>query len=208
MQRLVDSGPAGRRAVVVTMTRTVLQRVIATAPRDTRRYVRAWAKAGNAAGIGSFSLPPLQKAKRVELFATRLKAQVDRWQRIVTRYESQGRKDKWYNQAKRKLNYAQEQMQKFVDQMAKGGTIIAINAYSAADFKKPVRVLNPEYGGDGQIIETQGTTFVRLHNKEAHASFVERNTKVMRNASSAFRGAGLKQLKGKYVAAVVKRLDG
>lgn len=205
---MVRGGPRNRRAAMIEMTRTILVRVAATAPRDTNRYVRGWMEAGNAAGVGRFHVPGLNRASRYMQIKKRLSDEIEWWSYIVMRNRNQvpPRHDKWANQAERRLARAQEEYKRFFQ--AEGGAVIGINVYSALGGSKPVRALPKIYGGTGRIISLEAGrgTVVQLHNKEAHASMVERNTRCMSRAYSAFRGTGLVKIKAAYLKTALPQL--
>lgn len=196
--------PEARRAVVVAAARLTLHRALATAPRDTNRYVRGWAQAGNAAGIGVFAVPELNRASNFDKIERRLRAEVDWWTRIVDRYERQGRRDRWASQARRRLDRAKEEYERLFQ--AEGGAVIAINAYSALGAKRGPRAMYKVYGGDGHIVRVgKHETIVVLHNKEPHSSIVERNTRNFRNAASAVRRSGVAMARSTYFTRALAR---
>ncbi|MCA9556527.1 MAG: hypothetical protein KC933_41265, partial [Myxococcales bacterium] len=72
------------------------------APRDTRRYVRAWLEAGNQAGLTRRTLPTLQKSEWQTRYLDALERQVER--HIARINTLQGILDRWYYSKGRKLN--------------------------------------------------------------------------------------------------------
>jgi hypothetical protein len=212
MRALIEAGPASRRAAVVEMTRLIMVKVMATAPRDTNRYVRGWAQAANSAGIGSFPVPRVIPATHRDAILTALSEQRDFWQFLVDRYERQGRKDRQQALAQRRLDQAQKQLEKFWEaQQSGGGAVVAINLRINAKGQtyspyrtggRNIRVIHKIYGGSGRIInlgEGAGTV-VHLHNREAHASIVESNQRILGRAYASFRGTGLMKVKAAYLS--------
>lgn len=65
-------------------------------------------------------------------------------------------------------------------------------------------VRTPIYGGSGATVNLNGRTYVRLRNKEPHASIVESRTRVVARALSAARGAGLKKASREVRTAIRK----
>ncbi len=74
----------GARVEAMRMSfRTAMRAVLAVSPRDTMRYSRAWAMAGNQAGIGPFPVPEVRKSRFAEQWADRLAVQVvERWKEL------------------------------------------------------------------------------------------------------------------------------
>lgn len=207
MRGLLAGSQASRLAAVKEMTRTVLKNIETIAPRDTNRYVRGWMQAGNAAGLGPFMIPPLNRASNLNHILESIAQQRDYWEYIVDRYHHQGRHDSWAAKAERRLAQAQEQVDKFVQ--SNEGAVIAINLYSNYTMKgKAIRVLNKVYGGTGKVIDRPDATFVQLHNREPHTSIVEKNKKVLNRASQMFRSSGLARVKGKYLERALQAANG
>lgn len=207
MRALVDSGPASRRAAVIEMTRVIMVRALATASRDTNRYFNGWARAGNSAGIGRFPVLALNRASKFDQIEARLRNEIDWWTRIVNRYERQQRDDRWKAQAVRRLAAARREYERLFK--AEGGAVIGINTFSSLGSGRTPRAIYKVYGGDGRIIELAGGagTVVQLHNREAHASMVERKTGNMRKAYSAFKGTGLMSVRGAYLRTALAAAD-
>lgn len=209
MRALIDAGPASRRAAVIEMSRVIMVRALATASRDTNRYFNGWAKAGNSSGIGRFPVLALNRNSRFDQIEARIRNEIAWWQRIVDRYQrtQPGRNDRWTQQANRRLNAAKREYERLFK--AEGGAVIGINTFSAIGSTRTPRAIYKVYGGDGRIIDLQGGagTVVQLHNKEAHASIVERNTGNMRKAYSAFRGTGLMSVRGAYLRVALAAVD-
>lgn len=196
MAAVIRSGPAARRAAVIEMSRIIVVRALATSPRDTNRYFNGWAQAGNSAGIGRFPVLALNRSSKWSQIKYALEKQLEWWTMLDARYRAQGRKDRWARQAAQKVERAREELRRFYQ----SNSAIGINIYTNS-YDKPVRALPKAYGGRGQVVDLAGGrgTVVQLHNREAHASFVEKNKRVMRNAFSAFRGTGLRQSRSAYV---------
>lgn len=209
MRAVVAAGPASRRAAVLEMTRLVLIRALATAPRDTNRYFDGWAKAGNSAGIGRFPVLPLNRNSRFDQIESRIRNEIQWWQRIVDRYRrtQPGRDDKWTRQANRRLAAAQREYERLFSR--EDGAVIGINTFSSLGSKRTPRAIFKVYGGEGRIIDLEGgsATVVQLHNKEPHTSMVERNTHNMARAYSAFRGTGLMRVRGAYLQKALEAVD-
>jgi hypothetical protein len=75
--------PGARAEALRSAVRTGLRAVLAVSPRDTLRYSRAWAMAGNQAGVGPFAVPSVQRSRFAEQWADRLAVQtIEQWQRL------------------------------------------------------------------------------------------------------------------------------
>ena len=187
LRAMASASPAARESAVKVMAGEVVRRVLLSGPRDTNRYLRGWAQAGNAAGVGPFFVPPLKAASWGVTILRRLTEHERFWQRIVARYERQGRSDKWARRAQRDLEKAREQIRRFHD--TAGGAVIGFNIIGGG---RAPTVRHKIYGGAGRVVRIGEKTVVELHNKEAHASLVEWRYGTMRSASRAFRGVGLR----------------
>lgn len=204
---MVKARPDSRRAAVVAMTGLIVQRGLVTAPRDTNRYYNGWAMAGNAAGIGRFPVLTLSRSSRFEQIEQRLLEEERYWVYVIQRYRSQGRYDRWYLKAVRRLEAAQREYERLFK--AAGGAVIGINTFSAAGSARTARALFKVYGGDGRIvnIENGSATVVFLHNKEPHTSMVEKNTGNMRKAASIVRGTGVVRARAAYLKKALAAMD-
>src|SRR5690606_18272200 len=60
-------------------------------PRDTNRYVRGWAQAANAAGLGPAPVPMVRASETEERSLERLTRQLEFWARRVRALENAGR---------------------------------------------------------------------------------------------------------------------
>lgn len=162
------------------------------APRDTNRYVRGWAQAGNAAGVvgAPFAEAELQPSKYRGRLIFRLELQVADYERLLkywrdiieNRYKAQGRTGKWLadaekqrNRTQRRLERAQEELQKFQS-----------NDYALVIFRKQnksggltVTTREQVKGGTGSVEWAGDRPFILLHNREPHASIVEKQHRVV-----------------------------
>lgn len=191
-----------RRMTVIASAKAVAGYAIAGAKKheDTHRYHRGLAQAINATGVASFGVPSVQPSRLAEEFKKILQDQVRYWSGIVSGYERQGRThDKWYRQAVRRRDASQRELSRFTPES------IVMNAYAwqqGAESKRLTTVRAQIYGGTGQIYTIDDATFVRLHNKEPHASIVEYRYNVMRAAMNAARrnGSVVRAFRRNYVA--------
>lgn len=194
LKAMATATPRAAESAVRIMAREVMAEVVTAAPRDTGRFVRGWAQANNAAGLPYIPVPPLNRASRHEQILRRLQKQVSWWNFVVSACEKQGRRDKWYTKAQNKLERAKEEVRKFAD--TPGEAVIAINLRGSARFEGGMTtVRNKVYGGEGSIDRVGTQVFVRLHNREPHASIVESRTHVLGQAQRRLKGAGLRRVR-------------
>lgn len=195
----IGAGKEARTRGIVTMASIVVWRAVADAPKDTRRFVRGWVLAGNAAGLDPMPVPVLQPPRKRDEIYKRLLRQAWFWAMIVRRYEQQARFDAWYQKAKRKLDRSLEELQKF--ERTEFGAVIAIGIRNRLGTKLRT-VRDKIYGGTGFVVQQRDGAEVVLHNLEPHTSIVEARTHVMANASRAFRGAGIVMGRKAFVKAL------
>lgn len=191
--------------------REFVQFVVTAAPKDTNRYARAWAMAGNAAGLGPFPVPEVRESRfwaqnreRLLNQVNRMQDSVDFWTRIIAeRYDKQGRRGKWRSdavrklaRAERRLRRAREELEKFM--RAEGGAAILIGrAGKAGNLKLTVR--HKIYGGTGREFMVAGRTFIQLHNREAHARIVERRHRLVARGMALARELGVRTYGRSYI---------
>jgi hypothetical protein len=187
LRAMANASPEAGEAAVKIMTERALRKVLERAPRDTARYVRGWAQAGNAAGIGGFLVPPLQKAKWFDTILRAIRKEERKWAHIVASNQREGRSDKWTRRAERNLERAREQVARF--DRAPEGAVIGFNILGG---KRAPTIRHTVYGGDGRVFRVGNRTYVSLHNKEPHATLVEWRYGLMREAQRDFRGVGLR----------------
>ena len=173
---------------------------LASLHEDTRRFHRALAQAGNATGAVVLPVPSVHPSKLSVRFHELLRKQVRTWQRIVNLNRKEGREDKWSRMAERRLASAQRNFSAY------GPTAIVFNAFGRGKEDRLITVRAPVYGGTGDVTLINGKAYVRLHNKEPHASIVEWRYQVMRNALRIARakGAFLRAYRRNYLPTLLK----
>lgn len=115
--RLDKAGPRAAEMAATAVASDVVGFMLTIAPRDTNRYARGWAQAGNKAGAGPFPLPPVIKSAYADKLAARLDTQLVRYQKMLDsqqryfnywdllyqrRYVEKNRTGKWARDAQRK----------------------------------------------------------------------------------------------------------
>jgi len=201
LKKMAQATPSARRGALDILVRNVMQEVSVTAHRDTNRWANGWAQASNMAGVGPIVVRPLNKASRHSQIIRTLHAQHRLWQRIVDRYEMQGRKDKWYNRAVRKRDKAVEQIRRFADTPEEA--VIVINMYRNSKYEGGLATIRHKiYGGTGSAIDVGDRSYTRLHNLEAHATLVEYKFRTLRAAERRVWRLGLHRASKRYIERV------
>ena len=172
-------------------------------PRDTNRYIRAWAQAGNAAGVAGapFQEAELRRTRYAAKLALRLELQVLEFERIVRhwtaivreRYVLPGREGKWKTDAEKKLDRALKRLQRAKDEYRE----FQVNPYAIVIFRKrtksgglEVTTREKVYGGSGWLAWDGDRPLLYLHNREPHASIVEKNNRVVARGRAYVKATG------------------
>lgn len=178
---------------VAAFTRHLLER----SPYDTRRFRRAYAMAANDLGLGPFfveAVRPSQRAFRRE----RLANQVQKWQFIVDRYERSNRTqykgvkrtgpNEGYLRARKIRDRAAKILADFdaLDEGARG-TALIIGGRKGRGVGQLASLRTRVYGGRGRWVDAPQGVYAQVHNREPHASIVQRNTRVVSEALRAAR---------------------
>ena len=169
--------PKGRRAMMIEVTGTAAVNIVRRWPKDTGRSNRAWAEAARKAGIASPPMTTLKKSRDSDAIQVRLEYQVSKWEGIVRNYGD--RRDKHYRKAVRIRDRARETLANFLAAEDPAILIGGRKVTKRFGVSNLASVRTTVFGGTGRIIEHQGETIVEMHNKEPHASIVERRTKVV-----------------------------
>ncbi|MBX3380870.1 MAG: hypothetical protein KF805_12320 [Phycisphaeraceae bacterium] len=204
-RRILSRRVYARRAAVIEAAKLVVRRAYATAPTDTGRFKKNLAEAANAAGVGPLPVIATKRSRYAEIYLSRLTESVAYWKFMDDRYQRENRtREPFYRKILRKRARAERELARFEQ------TNDAIVIGGLRGSKDP-SVRYKLYRGSGRIVQTRNTTVVQVHNTEAHASFVERRSKVMRNAISAVKagGAGIARLtKKKYLEVLGEKRGG
>lgn len=187
--------------------------IVNNAPKDTNRFVRAYQQAGNDLGLGPYVVAPVLPG-RFQANVRRLQNQVFKWDYIVSRYEREGRTmykgvkkngpDKGYVKAKALRDRAVEELNKLLEAGEGSGAIVMGGSKKAKGVKRLATVRTQVYGGEGRWLVGPNTTAARIHNKEPHASIVDRNTRVVSNGMRAVRRFGGQRVSEKYLREAAK----
>lgn len=193
-----------RQRAAVAAAAEVVRAVVALAPRDTNRYVRAYGMAVNELG-GGVGVPPLAETK-YSAFLVRLERQVRKWRSRVERYEGQNRqRERGYLQALNQLYRAEEQLRQWsptaVVVWGRGGR-------SETAASSLIRAFGREFGGEGYLVDTPAGAEVVLRNREPHARIVEQRTGVWRAAVAQAQLTGTRVVSDVYRRAVRRVMAG
>lgn len=127
LAKMGAASPKLADAAVAVAAEDMVRFMTSIAPRDTQRYARGWAMAGNAAGVGSFPVPPVIQSKIADKLESRLETQLARWTGRLekqkgyvaywnrlwqTRYGDKGRHDKWERDLLKKMAEADKKAAK------------------------------------------------------------------------------------------------
>lgn len=216
-RRMKRNGPEARARALEFGMGGAVSYLLKHSPRDTNRYVAAWAMAANEGGLGPFTAPQIRPSRDAEKIEARLSKQYWKWHdeaeeftQIVRRYEEQGRRDKWYRDAKRKLrkyeklrDRAGQTLDEFYLAGGLAGSIILIAGRKAGKrgpgLSSLASIRPTFYGGKGERIQAGSRTFIKLTNLEPHARLVERRSKTLKVASIRARKIGVKRVSRKYI---------
>jgi hypothetical protein len=198
LARYKANTPAAANAALTAMLAPAVAELVRSAPRDTNRYAAAWAQAANAAGLGPIGVPEIVAGHFAAKALPRLKSQAAFWQRIVERYERQGRtSDKWYRKAVRTLERANEELAKWDE--------AAVIIFGGKGRNLKVTVRNKVYGGTGRrILRGDGRVAYFLHNKEPHASIVEARARGLATVLAKLRTLGVRRGRAAFVRELKK----
>lgn len=208
MARVIANRRDARTVATRVLVETFVRDVIKNSPVDTHRFKRAYQMAGNDLGVGPFMVDSVQKG-RYDANLKRLQNQVARYEYYKERAERAGRTmykgvkktgiDQGYVLTLQRLRRARMELAKF-EQGGPGS--IVIGGRKSGKFGVLATVRTKVYGGSGQWIISGDTTIARVHNKEAHASLVQRNTRVVSNALWKTGRYGTRRVQQKYVKEV------
>lgn len=161
--------------------------ILIASPKDTHRYVRAMAQAANAAELGPFQVPALRPGRFAAQAKDRLESQLAFWEKWVRFYERLGgigRAAKGYARAVKTRDRAREELAKW--------NPFAIIIFGGKNRRLKVTVRDKVYGGTGTKVVRDGRVAFVLHNKEAHASIVEKRSHTVKAALAKARAFGFK----------------
>lgn len=220
-QKMLD----GERDAIKLLAEDFVVTAARISPADTNRYVRGWIMAGKDVGVNAVPLPMLRPSRYTEAYkdaldrwVANLEGEIVRLQKLHEFWYPNGVPPKepkgstfWdinlqIDALAKKLVKARQRRDEF-DPL--GATIVigagrivrgadgfmALGGGAAVTYRRKV------YGGEGQIIQRAGYTMLRLHNLEAHATFVERRYGVKRKAEQVMNATGGKRVKRVFARA-------
>jgi hypothetical protein len=214
----IATDPRRRRRFVIDAAGLVMRRVVAVAPRDTARFVRAFCQASNQAGLGPMSEPALvasrHAARIFELISSQHEAAVLRVKKLEKHKEAwypggppKRSRTGYYRELVKKIEAAKKKALRTrteLHRLEEGGDATLMMGFLSGQTQRGrsmLTVRHKVYGGVGRVISMNGATIVEIINREPHARLVERRTGVLRYAASVVRGAlGLKVYTAAYLA--------
>lgn len=198
--------PEASKAQLRQITTSLMRRIAVTAKRDTNRYLRGFMMAGKDLGATEF-VPPIVASKYAARIRDLIESQKDRRGFLLGKskrelkamypdgkpknprtptydymYEQVQRREKLYEKSKREL----ERLNQGGDTTLLIGFLGSGNAQSG---RKLLTVRNKIYGGVGRYIESRGTVYAVVINKEPHAKILEKKYRTFGNALSAVRSS-------------------
>ena len=201
-RKILGRSAYARRVHTIDAAKLVVRRALATAPRDTQRFVRNLAQAANAAGLGPFPVATTRRTRYYEDYLRRLNSTIETWTWWDQKYQQEGRTgEPYYRKILKRRAQAELELRRFEQ------TQDAVVIFAKGRNARPT-VRWKQYTGRGRIHQTRTQTIVVIHNTEAHASIVEARKKVMRNAISAVKASGgavAHMSKGKFLKAIGER---
>jgi hypothetical protein len=209
MARLRARSPDARDAAAREMMRAVMARVVSETPRDTNRLVRGYMQAANDLGLGPYALPRVansrgaeRQKKRLErqlrqvelLLAAALRSVASKERLFETRYARPGRKlDKWGRKYKADVARANTRVQRLSKVVDRAREQVA--NFTGAEIVIGGRKV--KMGKDPGV-----SALAQVHNKEPHASIIERRDRIVAAAIGAMRGQGLRRAGKAYLSAL------
>lgn len=196
-RKILSRAAYARRLAVIEGAKKVMQIAYATAPVDTGRFKKNMAQAANAAGVGPLHVIPTKTSRYAETYLERLVSELAYWTRMDEQYQRENRTTyKYYSKILRSKKRAQRELDRF--QSVNDAVVIG-----GLWGNKAPSVRYKSYTGTGRIRQTRTNTLIVVRNTEAHATFVERRTKVMANALKVGAGGMIVRMsKKKYLAAL------
>jgi len=203
IQLLRRNMPQISRQVAQEMNALLAWRVSETSPRDTNRFLRGWLLAAKDVGPIPVIIPALRSTSRHSEYIKYLQKELMRLE--AERKGLAGMIDFWYTSkpnrrrntpAYREMNARLRKLDKWIvrvkEEIAKAAgdeTVLLMDKERGKRNYSTVRV--GIYGGEGAIRRIGGKTLVRWHNKEPHATIIERKYGIIRNAIGMVKRAGL-----------------
>lgn len=207
IQLLRKNMPEISRQVALEMNGLLAWRVSDTSPRDTNRFVRGWMLAAKDVGPIPVMIPAVKSTSRHAEYMKYLQKELTRL--MNERKAVAGMIDFWYTSkpnrnrntpAYREMSAKVRKLDKWIvrvqEEIAKAGgdeTVLLMDKERGRRNYSTVRV--GVYGGEGSIRRIVGKTLVRWHNKEPHATIIERKYGIIRNAMGMVKRAGLVRVK-------------
>lgn len=179
LERWSRQRSAGRRAAARVAGDTLVRQMLRNSPRDTRRYVRAWAEAGRDLDLGPF---PSYRLRRPE-YLGRVNRQLAFWEDVLRRLDVKARGQIRDRRGFRIRGLTIEQKSLLYQARAKVRRLTELK-------RKLIREAFAGLGGRGDAFETRDRLVWELHNLERYASYVERQHRVFARSARAVERRG------------------
>lgn len=213
MDALMRQTPPLRDESIRVMGTRAIEWIMHKAPRDTNRYVRAVAEAGNKATLGPVAVPTVEVfSKYLERHENVLLLQIEEWEKKSNNIRKRinflypkgqpAKNSRLYNKLIRQrdktdmvLQRAKEEYQKHFD--ADPAPLLMGLSRWRQDPKgrNLITVRTKVYGGDGKFISQKHGASVILTLKEPHAQFVEKKHKLFSTVRRVLYTQGLAEFK-------------
>lgn len=218
---LEQRADAAAAAVLLSGADTFVGFMDKFARRDTGRYVRGWIEAGNDLPIPQRRPPALKASRWEQKIRGALESQIDRLVKQINSlhgildawYYSKGRPlNAWARGKQAEVNRLTRRLERAVGQyreyLGADGPVIAFDVFSQGRTKitregvrKRLRLTTVRtkiYGGEGTLRAGPDGPSVILHNREPHASLVERRYRFVARARGMVRA--LTEAEGRRIA--------
>lgn len=208
-----QSGPRAREDAARVLAAAFVEFAVEHAPRDTNRYVNGWIMAARQVGATTRTPLPTRESRYRKMYENVLTRQLTRLERkskslartLDRWYYSKGRRGPWLRKMERelrKLERRAERAREELEAFRSNPDVIVMDLFRRKGGRATQRLATTRsaiYGGAGALLRAGSRVFVRLHNREAHASFVEREHRIVSRAMGQMRRVGVRRAGRAYI---------
>lgn len=209
--------PRGSEAALQAAMGPVLGAIVHSVPRDTNRLARGYALAARGAGVEvSGGVPRVVASKYTEAAERKLREQVEKFERMRDDLLAEiAEKAKWKGRGAVQRKSAEKLLRRVEKWLARAreeegkltDTSIVFGLFgegqTARGRKVGTTVRERIYGGDGRVVSGGGRSVMFIHNKEPHATLIEKVHGNVKAAFGAGRSVGLKKGRDAFAARVL-----